>query len=214
MTDFNSTTDFADNSIDNFFSHSQNNSNEPTDNTPVDDTEATATTDVVATDTVVTDAPMSDDANPSENGFTALGLSGSLLKSIVDMIKKKVKNKISKKIKTVVACGNGTAGIFAPDILRGIGFEVKLKPFIQRIDSSAKGDWDVGITVDILEYAEESDIIILASGDGDFDILVKKLIEKYNSIVEVYGVKQLTAISLINSASKFVSIESDLLLNP
>lgn len=83
MTDFNSTTDFADNSIDNFFNHSQANSNQPTDHTPVDDTEATATTDVVATDTVATDAPTSDDANPSENGFTALGLSGSLLKSIV-----------------------------------------------------------------------------------------------------------------------------------
>lgn len=87
MTDFNSTTDFADNSIDNFFSHthsnSQANSNQPTDNTPVDDTEATATTDVVATDTVAKDAPTSDDTNPSENGFTALGLSGSLLKSIV-----------------------------------------------------------------------------------------------------------------------------------
>ena len=38
-----------------------------------------------------------------------------------DLIKK---NKISKKIKAVVACGNGTAGIFAPDILRGIGCEV------------------------------------------------------------------------------------------
>jgi len=34
------------------------------------------------------------------------------------------KNKIKKKIKVVVACGNGTAGIFAPDILRGIGCEV------------------------------------------------------------------------------------------
>ena len=34
------------------------------------------------------------------------------------------KNKIEKKIKAVVACGNGTAGIFAPDILRGIGCEV------------------------------------------------------------------------------------------
>jgi len=34
------------------------------------------------------------------------------------------KNKIAKKIKAVVACGNGTAGIFAPDILRGIGCEV------------------------------------------------------------------------------------------
>ncbi len=75
MTDFNSTTDFTDNSIDNFFSHShsQANSNQPTDKASVDDTEATATT----------DAPTSDDANPSENGFTALGISGSLLKSIV-----------------------------------------------------------------------------------------------------------------------------------
>ena len=34
------------------------------------------------------------------------------------------RNKINKKIKAVVACGNGTAGIFAPDMLRGIGCEV------------------------------------------------------------------------------------------
>jgi len=38
-----------------------------------------------------------------------------------DLIKK---NKINKKIKAVVACGNGTAGIFAPNILRGVGCEV------------------------------------------------------------------------------------------
>ena len=36
----------------------------------------------------------------------------------------KNKNRINKRIKAVVACGNGTAGIFAPDILRGIGCEV------------------------------------------------------------------------------------------
>ena len=33
-------------------------------------------------------------------------------------------NKIKKKLKVVAACGNGTAGIFAPDILRGIGCDV------------------------------------------------------------------------------------------
>ena len=38
-----------------------------------------------------------------------------------DLIKK---NKINKKIKAIVACGNGTAGIFAPEILKGIGCEV------------------------------------------------------------------------------------------
>ena len=40
---------------------------------------------------------------------------------IQDLIKN---NKLNKKIKAVVACGNGTAGIFAPEILRGIGCDV------------------------------------------------------------------------------------------
>ena len=43
------------------------------------------------------------------------------------------KNKIKKKIKAVVACGNGTASIFAPAILRGIGCEV--------IELDCKLDW-------------------------------------------------------------------------
>ena len=48
------------------------------------------------------------------------------IKNFQEIYKKNLieKNKISKKIKAVVACGNGTAGIFAPDILRGVGCEV------------------------------------------------------------------------------------------
>jgi len=53
---------------------------------------------------------------------------GSIKKidNFIDVYKKNLisKNKITKKIKAVVACGNGTAGIFAPDILRGIGCDV------------------------------------------------------------------------------------------
>ena len=98
------------------------------------------------------------------------------------------------------------------NILRAIGFEVKLKSYIQRSDGSAKGDWDVGITVDIMECARESDIIVLASGDGDFDILVNKVRGDYDTEVEVYGVEKLTAASLINAASKYFPIERSLLL--
>ena len=43
------------------------------------------------------------------------------------------KNKIKKKIKAVVACGNGTAGIFAPEILNGVGCEI--------IELDCKLDW-------------------------------------------------------------------------
>ena len=98
------------------------------------------------------------------------------------------------------------------NILRGIGFEVKLKPFIQRSDGSAKGDWDVGITLDLMEYAKESDVVVLASGDGDFDLVVDKIRNDLGVSVEIYGVAKLTARSLIKSASKFVPIEGDLLL--
>ncbi len=97
------------------------------------------------------------------------------------------------------------------NILRAIGFEVKLKPYIQRSDGSAKGDWDVGITIDALEYAEEADVVVLVTGDGDFDLLVDKLRGK-DKVVEVYGVAQLTAASLRNAASRFIPIQGDLLL--
>ncbi len=98
------------------------------------------------------------------------------------------------------------------NILRGIGFEVKLKPFIQRSDGSAKGDWDVGITIDVMEYAKECDVVILLSGDGDFDLLVQKIRKDFNTEVEIYGVKELTAESLIAASSKFISIEGDFLI--
>ena len=98
------------------------------------------------------------------------------------------------------------------NILRGIGFTVKLKPFISRSDGSSKGDWDVGITIDIMEYARKSDIIVLASGDGDFDILIHKIRSLYDNNTEIYGVSNLTAYSLKSSASTFFPIDSNLLL--
>ena len=97
------------------------------------------------------------------------------------------------------------------NILRAIGFKVKLKPFISRNDGSSKGDWDVGITIDMLELSARVDRLILLSGDGDFDLLVNKLISK-GKIVDVYGVPQLSADSLKNAASNFYNIDQSFLM--
>ena len=97
------------------------------------------------------------------------------------------------------------------NILRGIGFEVKLKPYITRSDGSAKGDWDVGITIDMLESSGSIDRYILLSADGDMSMLVDKLISK-GKTVEVYGVKKLTADSLIKAATNFIAIDDSLLI--
>lgn len=98
------------------------------------------------------------------------------------------------------------------DALRHIGFELKLKPYIQRSDGSAKGDWDVGITIDVLDTAPNVDTVILLSGDGDFAILLEKITQKYDVKTEVYGVPQLTAKSLMDAATQFNPIDDALLL--
>jgi len=98
------------------------------------------------------------------------------------------------------------------NILKQIGFTVKLKPYIQRADGSAKGDWDVGITLDVMDAAKEVDTVILLSGDGDFGLLLEKIRKDYNTYSEVYGVPTLTAQALIGSADKFHPIDADLLM--
>lgn len=96
--------------------------------------------------------------------------------------------------------------------LRHIGFEVKLKPYISRSDGSSKGDWDVGITIDIIKTASRLDRIILLSGDGDFDLLVNYVRDTCDVEVEVYGVSALTANSLKHSADRFHPIDETFLL--
>ena len=81
------------------------------------------------------------------------------------------KNKITKKIKAVVACGNGTAGIFAPDILRGIGCEV--------IELDCNLDWtfpkynpnpeDLEMLHAIATAVKENDADVGFGFDGDGD---------------------------------------------
>ena len=98
------------------------------------------------------------------------------------------------------------------EALKHIGFNVKLKPYIQRSDGSAKGDWDVGITIDVLDAAKDIDHMILLSGDGDFDLLLNKIKAGHSITTEVYGVPALTANSLISSTDSFKHITADLLL--
>ena len=81
------------------------------------------------------------------------------------------KNKIKKKIKAIVACGNGTAGIFAPDILRGIGCEV--------IELDCNLDWtfpkynpnpeDLKMLHEITKAVKENNADIGFGFDGDGD---------------------------------------------
>ena len=98
------------------------------------------------------------------------------------------------------------------DALKHMGFDIKLKPYIQRSDGSAKGDWDVGIAIDVMDTAKDVDTIILLSGDGDFDLLLQRIKKDHTVRAEVYGVPALTANSLIEAANIYHPIDKTLLL--
>ena len=95
------------------------------------------------------------------------------IKNFQEIYKKDLinKNKINKKIKAVVACGNGTAGIFAPDILRGVGCEV--------IELDCNLDWtfpkynpnpeDLKMLQEISKAVKENNADIGFGFDGDGD---------------------------------------------
>lgn len=97
------------------------------------------------------------------------------------------------------------------EALRHIGFNVKLKPYIQRADGSSKGDWDVGIAIDAMLIAGDVDQVILLSGDGDFDLLLHTLRARYQIYTHLFSVPQLTAQSLIDHADRWVAIDATLL---
>lgn len=97
-------------------------------------------------------------------------------------------------------------------ILRAIGFTVKLKPMLNRKDGTTKADWDVGIALDVFEAAPLCDTVILASGDGDFSILLARIRQRFGTASEVYGVPALTSDLLTSEADKFIPIEQHLLL--
>ena len=96
--------------------------------------------------------------------------------------------------------------------LKHIGLNVKLKPYIFRKDGSAKGDWDVGITIDVMTAAKDVDMVVLLSGDGDFDLLLERIKKDHGVEAVVYGVPSLTSKSLIDSADAFHEIDESWLL--
>ena len=116
------------------------------------------------------------------------------------------KNKIDKKIKAVVACGNGTAGIFAPDILRGIGCEVieldcNLDYTFPKYNPNPE-DLEMLHAISKCVIENEADIGFGFDGDGD---RVGVIDDKGNEIFsDKIGLLIARNLSFIHKNSKFV----------
>ncbi|MBU1200960.1 MAG: NYN domain-containing protein [Nanoarchaeota archaeon] len=89
-----------------------------------------------------------------------------------------------------------------------IGFEVKSKELQTFVGGAKKGDWDVGIAMDVLRMAPKVDTIILVSGDGDFADLLK-YVKSLGCRAEVISFKKTTSSKLLAETDDFIDMSLD-----
>ena len=95
------------------------------------------------------------------------------------------------------------------DALKNIGYEVKEKDLQVFYGGAKKGDWDIGIAMDLIELAPKLDTVILVSGDGDFVPLVRHLKHALGCYVEVMAFGKSSSQKLIEAADNYFDLDSD-----
>lgn len=94
------------------------------------------------------------------------------------------------------------------DALGNIGFDVKSKELQVFYGGHKKGDWDVGIAMDTIRLAPKLDVVVLASGDGDFVPLLEHL-RSIGQRVEVVSFGRSTSSKLRELADNFVDLDEN-----
>ncbi len=95
------------------------------------------------------------------------------------------------------------------DALEKVGFEIKTKELQIFAGGQKKGDWDVGIAMDAIKIAQSVDVIILASGDGDYIPLVEYIQSTTGCRVEGVSFGESTSMRLIESLDDFLDLSSN-----
>ncbi len=92
------------------------------------------------------------------------------------------------------------------DSLDKVGYEVKTKDLQIFKGGMKKGDWDVGIAIDAIKLANNLDVIVLVSGDGDYEPLVRYLQYNKGVRVEVMAFKKSSSHLLLDVADDFIDL--------
>lgn len=95
------------------------------------------------------------------------------------------------------------------EALGSIGYEVKSKDLQTFVGGAKKGDWDIGIAMDMIELAPKLDTMVLVSGDGDFVPLLQHLKRAMGCRVEVIAFGKSSSSKLREEADVFTDMDKD-----
>lgn len=95
------------------------------------------------------------------------------------------------------------------EALKNLGYEVKEKDLQIFFGGARKGDWDIGIAMDMIELAPRLDTMTLVSGDGDFVPLLRHVKHAMGCFVEVMAFGKSSSQKLIEEADNFMDLDTD-----
>lgn len=111
----------------------------------------------------------------------------------------------------VVTVNNPSKAIFLDMI--GCYYDVLTKPVQFFSDGGTKGDWDIGMAVDMISIADKLDVVILISGDGDFVPVVKYLKDRSHCRVEGVSILRTTSNLLLQELDSHFDLSEAAALN-
>ncbi len=91
------------------------------------------------------------------------------------------------------------------EALSKIGFEVRAKDLQTFLGGAKKGDWDVGIAMDMMRVAPKLDVAVLVSGDGDFVDLLQHM-KALGCRTEVMAFGETSSKRLIEEAHSYTDL--------
>lgn len=94
------------------------------------------------------------------------------------------------------------------EILEKQGFELRMKDLQVFAGGAKKGDWDIGMAVDIIRMSSKLDVVVIVTGDGDFIPLVE-YVKHQGPYVELMAFAESTSTKLIEAADEFVDLSSN-----
>ena len=94
------------------------------------------------------------------------------------------------------------------DALQKEGIELREKELMEYQSGQKKADWDVGLAVDVIRMLDMLDVVVIVSGDGDFEPLIDYA-KNRGRIVEVMGFRETSSMKSVAAADRFVNLSDD-----
>lgn len=94
------------------------------------------------------------------------------------------------------------------EALEKAGLELRMKDLQIYAGGMKKGDWDVGMAIDVIRMMPFLDVIILVTGDGDFIPLINYVKWGGGRVVEIASFRRSASSKIVEAADEFINIET------